>query len=340
MPQIELYPAIVGVFIHIDVNTFFAPPQGPLLDLDIDMSNAKLLVFQTSKHTYNMFISGGPDNEALLTCKEDALVWDISPFGLQYCVQFTNISAMEKFSYLHIIITSLLLESALILIPQPFFDYQHLCLSSSQGTPSGGGCGTGRSKTSFAISPAQVQTKEKQRGGTTVCYSLIPYFQISCHVQNRWPLYCTQVQRNVPSGGDASVLNGHGLSWDQKKTCEITLDINRGTLRFWVGDRSVETGEGGYPCSSSQAQSFQLLDSWVTFMRLIIGPDRTGLHPAAEARGNICESMGLLRMHVVGTGHLEVTGPTEASKGSQKIKCTITIYPMAMPVGGAQCPQI
>ncbi|KAI9448495.1 hypothetical protein H4582DRAFT_2051937 [Lactarius indigo] len=68
MPQIELYPAIVCIFTQIDVKIFAAPPQG-LLDIDLDTSDAKLMVFQTSKHTYSMFISGGSDNtsKTLLT---------------------------------------------------------------------------------------------------------------------------------------------------------------------------------------------------------------------------------------------------------------------------------
>lgn len=47
----RLYPAIVGVFIQIDVNVFLAPLHAPPIDLELDTSNAKLMVFRTSGHT-------------------------------------------------------------------------------------------------------------------------------------------------------------------------------------------------------------------------------------------------------------------------------------------------
>lgn len=52
----RLYPAIVGVFTSIYVRILHAPPQGRLLGIEEDMSNAKLMVFQTGKGSCKMFL--------------------------------------------------------------------------------------------------------------------------------------------------------------------------------------------------------------------------------------------------------------------------------------------
>ena len=46
---VRLYPAVVGVFTGVDVDILVAPPQGCLIDIEMDTSNAKLMVFQTRK---------------------------------------------------------------------------------------------------------------------------------------------------------------------------------------------------------------------------------------------------------------------------------------------------
>lgn len=51
----RLYPAIVGVFTCIDVDIFVAPPHGRLVDIDLDRSNAKLMVFQTGEGSCRPF---------------------------------------------------------------------------------------------------------------------------------------------------------------------------------------------------------------------------------------------------------------------------------------------
>lgn len=49
--KFRLFPAIVGVFTSIEVDVFPATLQAPILKLDIDTSNAKMMVFQISKNT-------------------------------------------------------------------------------------------------------------------------------------------------------------------------------------------------------------------------------------------------------------------------------------------------
>jgi hypothetical protein len=47
--RLKLYPAIIGVFTWVNVDIRYAPPQGCLLDVEVDTSNTKLMVFQTGK---------------------------------------------------------------------------------------------------------------------------------------------------------------------------------------------------------------------------------------------------------------------------------------------------
>ena len=82
--KFRLFPAIVGVFTSIEVVVFPTTLQAPILKLDIDALNAKIMVFQINKNTCEsakcsaseyliyfaldcMFISGGKDNELLLS---------------------------------------------------------------------------------------------------------------------------------------------------------------------------------------------------------------------------------------------------------------------------------
>jgi hypothetical protein len=51
----RLYTAVVGVFTCIDVDILVAPPQGCLVDIEMDTSNAKLMVFQTGKGSCRLF---------------------------------------------------------------------------------------------------------------------------------------------------------------------------------------------------------------------------------------------------------------------------------------------
>jgi hypothetical protein len=51
----RLYPVVVGVFTCIDVDILVSPPQGCLVDIEMDTSNAKLMVFQTRKGSCRLF---------------------------------------------------------------------------------------------------------------------------------------------------------------------------------------------------------------------------------------------------------------------------------------------
>jgi hypothetical protein len=51
----RLYPAVIGVFTCIHVEILAAPPQGCLVNIEMDTSNAKLMVFQTGKGSCEFF---------------------------------------------------------------------------------------------------------------------------------------------------------------------------------------------------------------------------------------------------------------------------------------------
>ncbi|KAI0060479.1 hypothetical protein BV25DRAFT_1839740 [Artomyces pyxidatus] len=108
IPKASLFPSLFAVFGMIQVSIFATTFYEPVVDLELDTSNSRLIIFETELGQYHLFICGGPEKEIFLSIdtseswkvlrKTDAtMTLDIVLVGMScYRIQLESKKAFDK----------------------------------------------------------------------------------------------------------------------------------------------------------------------------------------------------------------------------------------------------